>query len=186
MSYTIEQRIGNHTYLYEVESYWDSEKKQPRQRRKYLGRKDPDRGKPVRARGHLMPRLCKDYGHVYLLQMLMERLGLTSILKPTFPEDYRLLLALAFFEISEAAPLYLFPYWQDSTSLEALPLRRSKELTRFTERGGRMERERLATAQAWTQPCGEVKAIVFDITSVSCYAEGLDSVAWGYNRDEDS
>lgn len=186
MSYTIEQRIGNHTYLYEVESDWDSEKKQPRQRRKYLGRKDPDRGKPVRARGHLMPRLCKDYGHVYLLQMLMERLGLTSILKPTFPEDYRLLLALAFFEISEAAPLYLFPYWQDSTSLEALPLRRSKELTRFTERGGRMERERLATAQAWTQPCGEVKAIVFDITSVSCYAEGLDSVAWGYNRDEDS
>ena len=36
MSYTIEQKIGNHTYLYEVESYWDPEKKQPRQRRKYL------------------------------------------------------------------------------------------------------------------------------------------------------
>src|ERR671925_164541 len=38
-SYTIEQKIGNHTYLYEVESYWDPEKKQPRQRRKYLGKK---------------------------------------------------------------------------------------------------------------------------------------------------
>ena len=36
MSYIIEQRIGNHTYLYEVESYWDREKKQPRQKRKYL------------------------------------------------------------------------------------------------------------------------------------------------------
>ena len=39
MSYTIEQRIGDHTYLYEVESFWDPEKKQPRQRRKYLGKK---------------------------------------------------------------------------------------------------------------------------------------------------
>ena len=36
MSYTIEQRIGDHTYLYEVESFWDPEKKQPRQRRKYV------------------------------------------------------------------------------------------------------------------------------------------------------
>jgi transposase len=186
MSYTVEQKIGNHTYLYEVESYWDSKKKQPRQRRKYLGRKDLESGKPVRSRNPAMPRLCKDYGHVYLLQTIAEQLGLTSILRHTFPEDYRLLLAVAFFEISEAAPLYLFPAWSESTSLEALPLLRSKDLTRFTERVGRMERERLAMAQAWIQQCGEVKTIVFDITSVSCYAEGLDAVEWGYNRDEES
>jgi hypothetical protein len=68
MSYTIEQRIGDHTYLYEVESFWDPEKKQSRQRRKYLGKKDPESGKPVRPRSQNMPRLCKDYGHVYLLR----------------------------------------------------------------------------------------------------------------------
>lgn len=160
MPYTIEQRIGNHTYLYEVESYWDPEKKQPRQRRKYLGRKDPGSGKPVRSRSRTTPRLCKDYGHVYLLQTIAEQLGLTSILRHTFPEDYRTLLALVFFEISEAAPLYLFPYWRESTGLEALSLLGSKDLTRFTGRVGRRERERLAFARAWTQQCGEVEAIV--------------------------
>jgi transposase len=185
MSYIIEQRIGNHTYLYEVESYWDPEKKQPRQRRKYLGRKDAESGKPVRSRSRTTPRLCKDYGHVYLLQTIAEQLSLIPLLRDSFPEDYQTLLALAFFEISEAAPLYLFPYWRESTSLEALPLLRSKDLTRFTERVGRMERERLAFARAWTQQCGEVEAIVFDITSMSCYAEFIDSVEWGYNRDEE-
>jgi hypothetical protein len=70
MSYTIEQKIGNHTYLYEVESYWDPEKKQPRQRRKYLGKKDPESGHLVRPRTRGAPRLCKDYGQVYLLNWL--------------------------------------------------------------------------------------------------------------------
>jgi transposase len=186
MSYTIEQRIGDHTYLYEVESFWDPEKKQPRQRRKYLGKKDPESGKPVRPQSQNTPRLCKDYGHVYLLQTIANQLGLTLILKRTFPEDYQTLLALAFFEISEAAPLYLFPYWRDATGLETLPLLRSKDLSYFTQRVGRMEQERLAFATAWTQQCGEVEAIVFDITSLSCYAEFIDYVEWGYNRDEES
>ena len=75
MSYTIEQKIGNHTYLYEVESYWDPEKKQPRQRRKYLGKKDPESGHLVRPRTRGAPRLCKDYGQVYLLETIAEQLG---------------------------------------------------------------------------------------------------------------
>jgi hypothetical protein len=38
MSYTIKQKIGNRIYAYEVGSYCDKKKKQPRQKRKYLGR----------------------------------------------------------------------------------------------------------------------------------------------------
>lgn len=186
MSYIIEQRIGNHTYLYEVESYWDREKKQPRQRRTYLGKKDPETGKVFRPQTRNIPRLCQDYGHVYLLQTIADRMGLTPILKQSFPEDYRTLLALAFFEISEVAPLYLFPYWRESTWLEEVTPLRSKDLTLFTQRLGQKERERLAMAQAWTKQCGEVEAIVFDITSLSSYAHFIDYVEWGYNRDEES
>lgn len=35
------------TYAYSSESYWDKEKKQPRSRRKYIGRVDPETGKIV-------------------------------------------------------------------------------------------------------------------------------------------
>ena len=37
MAYTVRQKIKGRIYLYEVSSYWDKEKKQPRQKRKYLG-----------------------------------------------------------------------------------------------------------------------------------------------------
>jgi hypothetical protein len=174
MSFTIEQKIGHHTYLYEVESYWDPEKKQSRQRRKYLGKKEPESGQVIRPRTQTRPRLCKDYGQVYLLQTIADQLGLTAILKQIFPKDYQTLLALAFFEISEAAPLYLFASWKEATALKGIPVPRSKELSAFTQRVGCMEQERLDFASAWTRRCGEVEAIVFDITSLSSYAEGID------------
>jgi hypothetical protein len=186
MSFTIEQKIGHHTYLYEVESYWDPEKKQPKQRRKYLGKKDPESGQVIRPRTQARLRLCKGYGHVYLLQTIADQLGLTAILKHLFPKDYPTLLALAFFEISEAAPLYLFASWKESTDLKEIPVLRSKDLSAFTQRVGCMEPERLDFASAWTRRCGEVEAIVFDITSLSSYAQDIDYVEWGYNRDGES
>jgi predicted RNase H-like nuclease (RuvC/YqgF family) len=36
------------TYAYESTSYWDKEKSQPRSKRKYLGRVDPETGEIVR------------------------------------------------------------------------------------------------------------------------------------------
>lgn len=37
-------------YAYESESYWDSEKQQPRSRRKYLGKVDPETGEIITKR----------------------------------------------------------------------------------------------------------------------------------------
>jgi len=65
MSYTIEQKIGKHIYVYEVESYRDSEKKQPGQRRRYLGKKDPETGEIITPRkSKQLLRLSRDFGHV--------------------------------------------------------------------------------------------------------------------------
>lgn len=186
MAYRVEQKIGRHIYLYEARSYWDPEKKQSRQKRKYLGKKDPQTGQPLAPRKGHTPRLVKDYGHVYLLQQVASRIGLRRILQRVFPEDYATLLALAYFEISEAAPLYLFPEWLTSSCLDGVQLRRAKDLTAFTHHVGRMERERLAFARQWVDTLGAVQAVVFDITSLSSYAEGIEYVEWGYNRDAES
>ncbi len=45
MSYIVEQKIKGNIYLYRVESYWDKDKKQSRQRRKYIGPKKDERRK---------------------------------------------------------------------------------------------------------------------------------------------
>jgi transposase len=184
MSYIIEKRVGNSTYLYETTSYWDSEKKQPRQKRVYLGKKDPQTGEAVRPRQRL-PRLSKDYGNVYLLQHMADRIGLSPLLKRVFPADYRTLLALMFFDISEAHPLYLFPSWAEATALPAIPTFTSKTLTSFTRKLGQMEAERFEFSKQWRHLLGEVRAIVFDITSLSSYSALLSEIEWGYNRDHE-
>ena len=40
MSYIVEQKINGRIYLYQVESFWDKERKQARQKRKYIGPKE--------------------------------------------------------------------------------------------------------------------------------------------------
>ena len=40
------------TYVYESESYWDKEKKQPRNKRKLIGKIDEQTGEIVPTRGH--------------------------------------------------------------------------------------------------------------------------------------
>jgi len=89
MSYRINQKIGNNVYVYEVESYWDRGKKQPRQKRKYIGKKDPITGEISTPRKGFTPRMARDYGHIYLLVHMANRIGLPEVLKESFPELFR-------------------------------------------------------------------------------------------------
>jgi transposase len=90
------------------------------------------------------------------------------------------------FEISEAAPLYLFPYWAEMTWVDQVAPVSSRDLTTFTQQIGRMDVEREEFFQRWVKQCGHVQTIVFDITSLSSYSLGLNEVEWGYNRDGES
>ena len=45
--YKVNKKTGI-KYAYEIVSYWDKDKQQPRSKRKYLGRVDPETGKIIR------------------------------------------------------------------------------------------------------------------------------------------
>jgi transposase len=171
--------------VYEATSHWDAEKQQPRQTRTYLGKQDPQTGKVIPPRQSRTPRHAKDYGNLYLLQQIAMKLGLPALLHQVFPEDAALLLALAVFEISEAAPFYLFPQWVDTTYISDVKALSSVELTRVTQRLGRMDTERDEFFRRWIAQCAPVQTMVFDITSLSSYSTLLNEVEWGYNRDHD-
>lgn len=185
MSYHVEQRIGETVYVYEQTSYWVPQKHQSRQRRRYLGKKDPETGELIPPRQSHSPRSAKDYGNIYLLRQMAERSGVRAILQQVFAEDAAMLLALACFEVNEAAPLYLFPQWIETTALTEVKALSSAELTTLTQRLGRMEHERDDFFRRWIAQCGPVPAVVFDITSLSSYSNLLNEVEWGYNRDHD-
>lgn len=185
MAYRIEKHVGGTVYVYEATSSWDAEKKQPRQTRTYLGKLDPQTGKVIPPRHSRTPRHAKDYGNWYVLQQIATQLGLPALLQQIFSEDAPLLLALALFEISEAAPLYVFPHWVETTHISDIEALSAVELTRFTQRLGRMDAEREEFFRRWIAQCSPVQTMVFDITSLSSYSTLLSEVEWGYNRDHD-
>lgn len=113
MSFLVEQKINNKIYIYEATSVWDKEKKQSKQKRIYLGRKDKKTGRLILRRKKENPSPSLSFGSVYLLKKISSSLKLTHTLSKVFPMDYQKYLDLeyldlAFFKISQAEPYYLY------------------------------------------------------------------------------
>src|SRR3972149_6007968 len=115
MSYIIEQKIKGKIYLYKVDSYWDTKKKQARQKRIYLGPKDGRQRTPLKQ---VLSRLTThNYGNVCFFKEQIKQLGLLELLQKIYPDHYNEILALAMYEVSEGAPSYLFSHWVEEQCL---------------------------------------------------------------------
>jgi len=184
MSYVIEQRIKGKIYLYEVESYWDKEKKQPRQRRKYLGRKKDDFRPGIL--NNLNSISVKIFGDTFLLKSLSERLKLPELLVKVFPENYNEILALAFYEIAQSSPLYLFHYWLEEHHLNGVKKLDSTAISELCEIIGKSKDCQLSFLSSWIEHLSPINAIYYDITSISSYGTNNEYIEWGHNRDAEN
>ncbi|MDY7026952.1 MAG: transposase [Spirochaetota bacterium] len=184
MSYTIEQKVKNHVYLYQVESYWDKEKKQSRQKRTYLGKKDPKTGELVQEE----PAYGSwDFGHTAFLQALSKKLGVTAELKSAFPSLWIEVLTLAFYKLAEGKPLYLCSHWLETVDLEEKPKLSSQRISALLHELSRQKDAIFRFFTAWAARNKEAnRFIVFDITSFSSYGKSIDYLEWGYNRDKET
>jgi transposase len=183
MSYVVEQKIKGRIYLYEAESYWDKVKKQPRQRRKYIGPKEAKnkaliKQKPVQL-------ISKNYGNISLLNFISTKLGIKEILKNLFPESFLEILALAYYEIMEGSALYLFPYWIDEQNLPDAKKLYSSGISDLCDNLGRLQARRFEFVQKWIERLKPINGIFYDITSISSYSTNIDFIEWGYNRDKE-
>jgi hypothetical protein len=181
MSYIVEQKINNRVYLYEVEAYWDKEKGQSRQRRKYLGVKDPVTGLPKTPRKGIAPKAVLEHGKVWLLGKLAENIHLKETLRKAFGGDWKKVFDLACFDLLEDKGFHLYGDWAESAWDANRELRTSQDISRFFK--GLDERSIRLFQNFWLRRHGGRKAVAFDITSISSYSDGMDSVEWGYNRD---
>jgi hypothetical protein len=87
MSYIVEQKIKGKIYLYNVESYWDKDKKQSRQKRSYIGPKGRSPKDKIKALSTQL--LTKNYGNILLFEKIVETTGLDKILQSCFSADYK-------------------------------------------------------------------------------------------------
>ena len=183
MAYIVEQKIKGRIYLYKVKSYWDKDKKQSRQKRTYLGPKERSQKSKVKRKKTYL--VSKNYGNIHLLKYISDKLKLTEILKSIFPVDYSEILTLAYYEIMEGSPLYLFHYWFDEQYLPKTKKLYSSSISKLCDDIGRAQAQRIEFINKWIEHLKPIKGIYFDITSISSYSTKIDFIEWGYNRDKE-
>lgn len=183
MSYRVEQQVKGKTYVYLVESYWDREKQQARQRRTYLGRKDELTGAIKNTQKMRVPKQSRSFGGVNLLKRVIAETKMHLLLQKYFPLTYEKCLYLTMFKLLTAEPYYLYPCWAEDS---VLPERARMEQQRISELLIELGESDTAVEHFfsdWITLNHGSKAIMFDITSISSYAEHNPLLELGYNRD---
>jgi transposase len=184
MSFIIREKRNGKVYLYEATSYWDKEKKQSRQKRKYIGRDPEDKKSEIKINSAEIS--TKNYGNIFLLNHISKRLGLQEILKEMFPFDYNEILGLAYFDICASQPSYMFPYWHAEQHITNTKKLNSSSVSRLQKEIGVNDGIRIEFINKWIETVKPCKAIYYDVTSISAYARGIETVEWGYNRDKEA
>jgi transposase len=184
MVYTVERKVNGNIYLYEIESYWDKDKKQPRQRSKYLGPKEKAATKKIKmALGQL---ISKSYGNIFLLEEISKSIGLHDVLKECYPDNYKEILANAFYEIIGESKNYLFHHFHDEHYFPEVKTMYSTDVSGLHLTLGHDERSKYEFTQKWIEKINPQNGIYYDITSFSSYSTKNEFVEWCYNRDKEN
>ena len=183
MSYIHEQKRNGRIYVYEITSYWDKEKKQPRQKRVYLGTKDKAKGKLIEKKKNI-PTNSRSIGSIHFLNEISQHLKLSKALKKIFQEDYEKILYLSFFKIIKREAYYLYPLWCEESYTPPSVHLTSRSIGELLSKIGKNEKDIERFFFEWiSQNNSSSKVVMFDITSISSYCSGNDFLEWGYNRD---
>jgi transposase len=184
MAYTVERKVNGNIYLYETESYWDKDKKQPRQRSKYLGSKQKAETKKIKkALGQLV---SKNYGNIFFLEEISKSIGLHDVLKECYPDNYKEILANAFYEIIGESKNYLFHHFQDEHYFKEAKTMYSSYVSGLHSMLGNDEQSKHEYTKKWIEKINPQNGIYYDITSFLSYSTKNEFVEWGYNRDKEN
>ena len=181
------------TYVYEGISYWDKEKKQPRNKRVCIGKIDPETGEfipskrlnPEQAavRDPAVTATAKIVGPAMVLDAVSKELGLEKVLKGCFSKLYRQVLCMAYYLAVRGGPLSHCEAWSKSHSNPYDAILTSQRISEILRSLRDDERETFFAR--WTKKVVENDYLCYDITSVSSYGELNEYVKYGYNRDRE-
>jgi len=190
---TIHRKDGK-SYLFKVESYWDKEKKAPRNRQFCLGRIDEETGvltpsnKKARTaqRAAVAPGVTatsKVYGPYLLLSNLSKDIGLTRVIRQSFSDVSDELLSLAFFLAQKGDALSLSEAWSQSHKHPFDKPIASQRVSEILRRIGENDRQRFLSL--WLKQLSEKEMMCFDTTSISSYASANEYLKPGRHRNNE-
>jgi len=182
------------TYVYEVESYWNKERKQARNKQVCIGKLNPETGdfvpskrldsKQAAARDPNVTASAEIVGPSIILNAISERLGLPKLLKGCFPDRHLEILTMAYYLSSQGGALSHCETWCNN---HANPLGRPLISQRISEILSFITTEGKQTfLSRWMNKVMEDDYLCYDITSVSSYSKLNEYIKHGYNRDKEN
>jgi transposase len=189
----VHHKAANGTiYVYEIlESYWDKEKRQARNKQVCIGKLNPKTGELIpskRLGKHAGAALDAKItarttisGPALLLKEVDQQIGLTKILKKSSPEHWREIISLAWYLLATGNALSHAEVWcrnHEAPAKTSLSSQRISELLEAVD-----EDIRQTFFQFWGKTIAEKDYLCYDITSISSYAQQNELVRYGYNRD---
>lgn len=195
MTYRVHQKNKKTgiTYVYEAVSCWDKEKKQARNKQVCIGKLDPVSGEFVPAkrlapeqaavRDPIVTASAEIVGSSIILDTITNQLGLEGMLKACFPKEYRQILTMAYYLVSQGGPLSHCGTWCKSHAHPFdIPLTSQciTEILRTISIDGKQ-----TFFNKWMKKVLEDDYLCYDITSISSYAEFNEYIKYGHNRDNE-
>lgn len=184
-SFIRSKKINGQEYLYEITPYYDKEKKQIRQKSKYLGKNV--NGVPVKVRSKdQIPKKVLSHGEFVPLNKIAKDLTLENILSSVLPSKEvwpTMLLAMNY--ATRPRALTHIQSWYEGTALSEehpdLPLS-SQSLSRMLSRIGESTAN-LEFSSRLIHQISTCSTLIYDITSLSSYSQSISLLEYGYNRD---
>ena len=189
---TIHTKKDGKKYVYSVESYWDKEKKAPRNKQVCLGRLDEETGEVVPSsrktnQEDFAPGITAKtmtIGPSAILEKIARDSGLESILKRSFPNTWQQILSLSFFLVQKGLPLSRCETWSVSNKHPFGEAISSQYVSKLLAAINKDDQQRFFSL--WMKRLAENENFFYDITSVSSYSEQNEFVRLGYNRDNEN
>jgi len=185
MTYLVKQKIRGRIYAYEAENFWDPEKKQSRQKRRYLGVWDEATGQIIPKTAERDVKTAKSFGSAYLLNSISDEVQLRKKLAESFGKDGDLILTIAMSKLLHQTSLKnMHHVLEDSFLPEIYSLKESFSSQWLSEFLVRLSSKDAAMTSFYNSIiAGEDETLIFDITSFSSASKNIDWLEWGYNRD---
>lgn len=179
------------TYVYSVQSYWDKEKKAPRNKQVCIGKLDKTTGEviPSQRKRKTLERAvaagvavtARVAGPSLLLDNLSQETGLTSLVNRCFPEFAAEMMSLVYFIVQKGLPLSRSEPWSMGHLHPSGGLIASQRVSELLLKITEDQRQKFLSL--WLEKMTEHDYLCYDITSISSYSRGNEYVKYGYNRD---
>ena len=192
----VRYKSGDVVYAYYITRIYRNKKGKPTNDRVSIGKIDNETGMLIPNKNYYeiyakeTPikdndiESIKSCGVTFLIDGQFRETGLYDVLKRKFPQNAHKIIALAEYMLCEGNVMSYYEDWYDEVYPHNGTKLSSPEISRVFQSID--YKSRMDFFKTWIYARKQHEYIVYDVTSISSYSRGIESLEWGYNRDKES